>query len=362
VAASTRPPSAAPTVARLTGTAGGLDSVTPQDLEGRLVGGGFLWLDIENPSMEQLQQFGASLQLDDANMRLLAAARQKRPSFGRIDHVIQALVPSASGSDLAGGAPIVVGLVDTKRFLLTVHVGPCPAMEDTRRSYAGLPEREKADGRRVLFMVLDDLVGGLEPLLLNIDEQLDDIEVALLGNNPPGGQREIINHRKVLSDVVQALSWYAGDLGDYVADLEVVSTDLAGAAAFDRHRQRVVRIKDAANDCRDEAKDALTQYASNVSDRQGRAINTLTIVTAIFLPLTFITGYFGMNFAFLNNPLITPEWAFWGLGVALPALSVIGSIVLVGRLFRRLGLKPLIRHGLEAPPSPDSTGPNGTTS
>lgn len=76
-------------------------------------------------------------------------------------------------------------------------------------------------------------------------------------------------------------------------------------AHLDRHRQRVIRLTDAAREYREEAREALSQYAENISGRQGQVINFLAVISAIFLPLTFITGYFGMNFDVLTEDLKT---------------------------------------------------------
>ena len=62
---------------------------------------------------------------------------------------------------------------------------------------------------------------------------------------------------------------------------------------FDRHRRRVTRITESGKDIRGEAKDALSHYSEIVAGRQAQVINALTIVATVFLPLSFLTGYFG---------------------------------------------------------------------
>jgi Mg2+ and Co2+ transporter CorA len=67
-----------------------------------------------------------------------------------------------------------------------------------------------------------------------------------------------------------------------------------------------------------------------IAQRQGDQINRLTLVSLIFLPLTFITGFFGMNFGWMNE-VIGSAAAVVALGVALPALSVVVTMTWLRR-------------------------------
>ena len=113
------------------------------------------------------------------------------------------------------------------------------------------------------------------------------------------------------------------------------------APLFDRHQARVRRMSDAVKDYRAEATDALGQYATNVTNRQGQLINVLTVVSAIFLPLTFLTGFFGMNFGVIVNDLES-NWVFILLGVLVPVASVLVSLLLYRRLLRRFGVSGFV--------------------
>ena len=51
-------------------------------------------------------------------------------------------------------------------------------------------------------------------------------------------------------------------------------------------------------------------YLSTVANRQGEIAKQLTIIATIFLPLTFLTGFFGQNFAFLTGHIQDSTWSF----------------------------------------------------
>ena len=73
----------------------------------------------------------------------------------------------------------------------------------------------------------------------------------------------------------------------------------------------LIRISDLIDSYPDLLSGATDLYLSTVSNRQNDVMKQLTVIATIFLPLGFITGFFGLNFAFLVTHLISPHWTFW---------------------------------------------------
>ena len=124
---------------------------------------------------------------------------------------------------------------------------------------------------------------------------------------------------------------------------------------FEAHRSHVVALFDAANDCRDETRDAMAAFSSATSERQGEVINWLTIVAAVFLPLTFVTGYFGMNFSVINH--LHGTLPFTLLAVVLPSVLAVCTVLLLRFLIRRLGVRLIPARATRAS-SPAMTEPS----
>jgi magnesium transporter len=95
----------------------------------------------------------------------------------------------------------------------------------------------------------------------------------------------------------------------------------------------LVRVSDLVDSYRDLLSGATDMYLSTVANRQGEVSKQLTIIATVFLPLTFLTGFFGQNFAFLTGHVIDATWTFWVLGIGLLVASVAGFLV----LFKRRG-------------------------
>jgi magnesium transporter len=73
-------------------------------------------------------------------------------------------------------------------------------------------------------------------------------------------------------------------------------------------------------------------YLSTVSNRLNLRITRLTVFSTLFLPLTFISGFFGMNFGWLVSH-IAPAWTFWLLAVGVMALTTLAQLL----YYRRSG-------------------------
>ena len=305
----------------------------------RLAGGdSFAWIDLEETGDARTGQISEVLDLGAETFEMLRRA-DHRPRFMPLADAIYAAVPAtAPSASPADRLPEYVCLALTERFLLTRHSTPCPVLAEIRDQYSSLREEAKTDGPAVLFMVLDGLVREKEPQLLSLGARLNEIQVMLRTSSPPEVHDEIMGILRALTELVQGLTWYGSDLDDVAGTIEQLPGMRGGVnERFSRHCGRVSRMRESARDYRQQAKDAFDHYSSNAANRQGQLINVLTVVAALFLPLTFLTGFFGMDFGVLVNDLKS-TWAFVVLGLLLPAASVAITLLLYRRLLRRFGV------------------------
>jgi magnesium transporter len=107
---------------------------------------------------------------------------------------------------------------------------------------------------------------------------------------------------------------------------------------FPAERQRPARefqhagrtVLTAIEALQDAVRRALAGYSALVAGEQNGVINRLAIVSVIFLPLSFLTGFFGMNFTFLTDKLESRD-EFWLLAVGLQVLVLFGSLYVLHR-------------------------------
>ncbi len=216
-------------------------------------------------------------------------------------------------------------------FLVTVHQHPCPGMADVLRRVQ-LVGPQQTSHVMVLYRVVDMLVDGYFPVLASFDDQIDELEDEIL-KAPTEAQlgqlfdmkRSLIALRKVVAperDVFATLM--AGDaIPGMTPDNERYFRDV-----YDH----LIRVSDLVDSYRDLMSGALDTHLSTVSNRLNVVMKQLTIIATIFLPLSFLTGFFGQNFGWMVARLGSLP-VFIGAGLGLQVLTVIGLMV----FFRRRG-------------------------
>ena len=290
----------------------------------------FFWLDVTAPGPEQLAQLGElfhfhPLALEDAEE---FHQRPKLDNYG--DYVVLVFYGAwRHGPD--DQAPLLeVHLFISGQYMITVHRDPLPLFD---------LEREQLDGRVLhseqflIYRVLDTLTDSFFPILSDIDDEIDDLEAAVLADPTEeqlarlfGLKRELIAMRKV---VTPQRDLFARSV-DEVAELPGLELDERDY--FRDVYDHLIRISDLIDSYRDLLSGATDLYLSTVSNRQNDVMKQLTVIATIFLPLAFITGFFGQNFGYeVRN--ITGAWVFWVIGVGSMAATVIGLLI----FFRRKG-------------------------
>jgi magnesium transporter len=328
-------------VVRLVDTAGRDGPATPHEVADQLKAGGFFWLDLEDPGDDEPAEFSPSLRLPAGTVDSVMHA-SARSSFVPAADSVQAVLPAAVDTKPTAWLEAnYVTVVLTEQFLFTVHVAPCAPLQHARHQYHALDDKDaKADRARALFLILDVLIGSFRSQLLALDDRLGEIQLGMLRGASPKEHDELVQILGIITDGIQELGWYSHDLEEIAETVDRLPGMRPGAHQhFDRHRQRVTRITESGKDIRGEARDALSHYSELVAGRQAQVINSLTIVATVFLPLSFLTGYFGMNFRNLTAHVQNTLWQFILLGVLLPIFSVALSLLLIHRLQRRFGIR-----------------------
>jgi magnesium transporter len=290
------------------------------------------WLDIERPEQADydllLDAFGFHpLTVDDVRQR------NQRPKLDEF--------PGYKFAVLFGAELVLEDLVFRElhlylshRSFVTVHDEPAPAMAGVRRRIEEDPSVTRNDMVFMEYLAISALVSGLFPTLEALDDMIDALEDAVLARPTPrilarltSLKHQVAELRRALGpqrDVFQRLLSHSlehsqGDLPLYWRD---VYEDL-------------VRQYEEADSLRDLLTGAMDVYLSTVSNRLNGTVLRLTLIASVFLPLTFLTGFFGMNFAFLVTRIIGFEPFLIGAG--LMAASVVLQLLL---FWRRGWLRP----------------------
>ncbi len=224
------------------------------------------------------------------------------------------------------GNLIEVHLFCSPRCILTVWSGDATALDDIRQQFA-----ERAGGLGASFyhaagILLQLLLGTLDHAIRELDLGLEDLRVRLDKSSSSDDFALLARRLQRLQSVVAGFNRYSSAVRSAIVGIEAVpGMDARGAAELNDYAEQVEDVEEQLYERRRWMSDMMHDYATAIAQRQGEQINRLTLVSLIFLPVTALTGFFGMNFDWMIKSLSSRN-AFLLLGVLLPAVSVALSI------------------------------------
>jgi magnesium transporter len=210
-----------------------------------------------------------------------------------------------------------------KNYLVTYHTAPLPILDRDRESIVRDPRDRLRNGPdHLLFRFLELAIDQSLEAIEDLDEQVDEIQNAVIDNATPKNLKKIfrikrsaIQLHKILSPQREVLNRLARDPYKPIQPKHRVY--------FRDLYDHVVRIHDISESLRDLVSGTLETYLSVVSNRTNDIMKILTIVTVMFMPMSFLVGFFGMNF-FGETLAFKTEFPkgllFWG-SCAIMALS-----------------------------------------
>jgi len=224
-----------------------------------------------------------------------------------------------------------VHIVYSDRWVITIRRGQCHSLDATRERAARRAGAGGLSPAEFLYRIVDGLVDSFFPVLEQFDEQIDRLEDEIL-EQPTETQlgllfemkRSLVSYRRAITPQ-----------RDVFAKLTAGAVDVPGLTVEDERYFRdvydhLIRISDLIDSYRDLLTGAMDSHLSTVSNRLNEVMKQLAIIATIFLPLSFLTGFFGQNFGWLVGR-IGRGGAFLGLGLGLDAAAVVGLLA----FFRR---------------------------
>jgi magnesium transporter len=284
------------------------------------------WLDIENPTDEIIDQLASRL-------RLPAPAVGKSKQFGqraKLQIYGNGAMLVGFGLDKQLREPVEVHCYYTTGFLITLRRAPSPALDELRQAGSIQPQLG-SDPIQALHPVIGSLYTEFSALVLELDKRLDTLEQRVLHEADDEELAEItaIRHRAAVirrtvipgrdlaarTPLVQSLpgatdetQLYAEDIND---ELQQVVAD------FTAIEERCVAL--------------LSLHAALASKHLATVSRRLAAVATIFLPISFLVGFWGQNFNVLTGSIEKGWPAFLVLGVGLSVACVAVTVVMLSR-------------------------------
>lgn len=311
---------------------GSSTTATPESIQQTIASGEFFWLNLDDVS-----DLDAQMLLDTFGFHPLAV--EDAQHFGqrpKIEDYEQFTYFVMHGADGDGSSDVVeIHAFYAPQRLVTVHRNCSHVFDEVRaRLSRHQPAKMSPPSVTLLYLIADTLIDTYFPALSDLDDRIDQLEDAIL-QAPTEQQlgelfamkRQLVSYRKSVTPQRDMFARLLGGV-DVLPDL----TD-EDVRYFRDLYDHLIRISDLVDSYRDLVSGAVDTHLSTVSNRLNVVMKQLALIATIFLPLSFLTGFFGQNFGYLVNHVQDSQWAFWVLGLGTEVVAVGGLMW----LFRRRG-------------------------
>ena len=294
------------------------DPVSIEDAAAASRAGGFVWLGLFEPGIAELKEvreaFGLhELAVEDA---LTAHRRPKMDNYtGSARLIILRTARYDDEEEEVDFGTISVFLAPT--FIISVRRGAASELREARLRLENRPKlMETAGTASALWAILDVVVDSYAPVVTEVERDIDQIEATVFSGAVAPTER-IYSLRREATDFYRAVHpllavvssverLVPGELKPYLHD---VSDNLLLV------NEEVAAQRDTLGSVLEANMAVITVEQTRVNIRQNATIEQLTILATVFLPLTFITGFFGQNFRWLVDHVEgLPEFLAFGIG------------------------------------------------
>jgi magnesium transporter len=288
-----------------------------QEAASRCGQGGFVWLGLFEPSEEELAQVRDTFGLHELAVED-AQTFHMRPKVESYEGEVQLVILRTARYD-DPAEQVEFGEISaflSPKFVITVRQGVASELRGARARLEQRSDLLDLGTPAVLWAILDSVVDAYAPVVAGLERDIDQIEATVFSGAVAPTER-IYSLRRVATNFYRAVH----PLLAVVATLERESDPVLTPYLRDVH-DHLVLVNEEVSAQRDllgtilEANMAVISVEqTKVSVRQNTTIEQLTVLATVFLPLTFVTGFFGQNFGWLvNNIDGLPSFLTLGIG------------------------------------------------
>jgi len=274
------------------------------------------WIDIETTDAEELDAYLGPLKIDPAMVR--ARIGPGADSFFEVlENLLLIRIPTQSAQSDTELTNIVLLCLPTT--LLTIHREPLPAIAGLALRLSGRIHLKTATTSALIYQVIARLAGENFFAFAACRGRHDALSSRMIENPDSIEPEDLFTVRRQITNIgdanedhafcvdvlqkVESDSFCVGDQIEHLKDLD---------RSIERHQRSMDRLEE-------NIKDLYQQFLLTIQDRTGNRLKILTILSAVFLPLTLIAGIYGMNFE--NMPELGTRYGYY---------AILGFMALVG--------------------------------
>jgi magnesium transporter len=289
--------------------------------------GSLLWVDAERESREALETLATLFELHPITLDDLVN-RNQRPKIEEFEEYVFLVIHAlcAIHGDELETEEIDVAL--RKNALFTVHGQPLEYLHRVFERSLKDPRILQNGPSFLVYLLSDALVDAYFPVLEALEDEIDALEDAVVQAPARARMRRIFEVKRVLVQLRKVVSPQR-EVYNALSRRDYPYIEARTAVYFRDIHDHLVRAFEMIDSYRDLAANTLEAYLAATSNRLGQVMKQLTVIATIFMPLSFLTGFFGMNFATI------PFHSVWLLVAALALMGALPIFMIV--MFLRSG-------------------------
>jgi magnesium transporter len=206
-----------------------------------------------------------------------------------------------------------------RNYLVTAHAGGSRSIQSLKQVCEQHPRMLREGPVALMHRIVDSMVDNYRPEIEGLEEQLNKLEDEAILGRREDLVREILGLKRDLGSLRRVVIPQRDAVGRLARREFALITDEM-AYRFRDVYDHLVRLSDEATLLQDRVTGILEAHLSTISNRLNRVMKVLTVMSTIFLPLTVLTGMWGMNIPLPHFPG-PPEVQFWWIAGVMAAIS-----------------------------------------
>lgn len=189
-----------------------------------------------------------------------------------------------------------------KNYLVTLHDLAIPALERAWESAQRDQRHSRQGADHLLYKLADEMTVDYMAAVEELDEEIEWVEDQVFLKPTPETVQHIFTLKRATLILRRTLSYMREVLNKLARD-DYPVIDSKDQIYFRDIYDHLVRLHDITESLRDLVSGVLDIYLSVINNRMNEVMKTLTIITTLFMPLSFLAGFFGMNFFLPKTPV-----------------------------------------------------------
>ncbi|MBU1120521.1 MAG: magnesium/cobalt transporter CorA [archaeon] len=286
-------------------------------------GSGMIWVDIVNPVVHDLQVLEKKLMIEDSlALELCANFNQHSRLLDFKEYLFLVLHSVKFKNEKTKLLKLTqLNIFLGKNFLVTLHMEPISLLENISNEFGKNHAILCKGADFLLYNIIDSFIDSYFPLLDRLDEEIDRLETSIFRDPDKAALNKAFDLKRVTLQLKKDIAPLRENL--LLLTRETTLVKASTVKYFRATYDHIIRVIDLIETYRDLLTTLLDTYVSMVSNKLNEIMKVLTIIATIMMPLTLVTGIYGMNFRFMPEIDSPYGYAFaWAVMIIIAVVMV----------------------------------------